>query len=419
MGNSYGAARSMWWYGTSSSSSTFQDDMAIISSSTNGFGYRLDDYGNTSGSASPLSVAGNGTFSVNGVIERMSDLDTFSFSTAGGAVTLSAAVPAPYNNLDARIEVRDAAGNLVASEDSGASYSATVSFTAAPGTYYVTVASHGVSPSATANNYGQSVGQFTLSGTIVPGQPSGPAAPSNLAASAASSTQVNLTWTDNAGDEDGFKIERYDNGVWTQVATVGANVTSWQDAGRAASTTYTYRVRAYNASGDSAFSNTASATTPAAPQVPSAPAAPSGLTGAYKSKPSRRVNLTWVDNANNETGFRVYRSTDGGATWTLLTQLGANATSYSDSAVVSGSSYRYRVLAYNDIGTSAVSNEVTVSIGITSGKGNHGAALGDASDDLTPAYQSGPSDNASQTAWLNALRYWLDRDAELNENVVM
>ena len=60
-----------------------------------------------------------------------------------------------------------------------------------------------------------------------------------------------------------------------------------------------------------------------------------------------------------------------------------------------------------------------MSIGITSGKGNHGAALGDASDDLTPAYQSGPSDNASQTAWLNALRYWLDRDAELNENVVM
>src|SRR5205085_2691189 len=91
-----------------------------------------------------------------------------------------------------------------------------------------------------------------------------PAAPSNLAASAASSSQVNLTWTDNAGNETGFKVERSASGSsFAQVALVGAGVTSYSDTGLAASTQYSYRVRATNGAGDSAYSNTASATTQA------------------------------------------------------------------------------------------------------------------------------------------------------------
>ena len=92
-----------------------------------------------------------------------------------------------------------------------------------------------------------------------------PAAPSNLTATAVSKSQINLAWTDNATDEDGFKIERCKGSSCTnfaQIATVGPNVTTYANTGLTANTAYRYRVRAYNAGGTSAYSNIASATTP-------------------------------------------------------------------------------------------------------------------------------------------------------------
>jgi subtilisin-like proprotein convertase family protein len=95
--------------------------------------------------------------------------------------------------------------------------------------------------------------------------PSLPAAPSALTATAASSSQINLAWTDNANNETGFAIERStDNATFTQIATVGVNVTTYANTGLNAGTTYHYRVHAYNSVGNSAFANTASATTPGA-----------------------------------------------------------------------------------------------------------------------------------------------------------
>jgi Tol biopolymer transport system component len=91
-----------------------------------------------------------------------------------------------------------------------------------------------------------------------------PAAPSSLAATAASTSQINLAWTDNSTNEDGFRIERCTGASCTnfaQIATVGANATSYQNTGLAAGTTYRYRVRAFNAAGNSAYSNIAAATT--------------------------------------------------------------------------------------------------------------------------------------------------------------
>jgi hypothetical protein len=94
--------------------------------------------------------------------------------------------------------------------------------------------------------------------------PALPNAPTNLTATAVSKSQINLSWTDNATNEDGFKIERCKGSTctnYTQIATVGANVTSYSNTGLARRTTYCYRVRAYNASGNSGYSNVASATT--------------------------------------------------------------------------------------------------------------------------------------------------------------
>jgi hypothetical protein len=92
-----------------------------------------------------------------------------------------------------------------------------------------------------------------------------PAAPSNLTATAVSKSQINLAWTDNATNEDGFMIERCKGSSCTnfaQIATVGPNVTTYANTGLSANTAYRYRVRAYNAGGNSAYSNIASATTP-------------------------------------------------------------------------------------------------------------------------------------------------------------
>ena len=73
------------------------------------------------------------------------------------------------------------------------------------------------------------------------------AAPSKLSAAANSATQINLTWADNSDNETGFSVERYDGFGFVVVGTVGANATSWADAGRTASTDYSYRVRATDA----------------------------------------------------------------------------------------------------------------------------------------------------------------------------
>jgi YVTN family beta-propeller protein len=92
-----------------------------------------------------------------------------------------------------------------------------------------------------------------------------PTAPSNLAASAASSSQIDLSWTDNSYDEIGFKIERKtgSGGTYSQIDTVSSDVASYSDTG-SASTTYYYRARAYNSAGDSSYSNEVNATTAAA-----------------------------------------------------------------------------------------------------------------------------------------------------------
>ena len=106
--------------------------------------------------------------------------------------------------------------------------------------------------------------KFSGQGT---GTPPGavPAAPGSLVARAVSRTRITLSWTDNSGNEAGFRIERCTGAGctnFTQIAQVGAGVTSFSNSDLRRRTDYSYRVRAFNAVGDSGYSNTASATTP-------------------------------------------------------------------------------------------------------------------------------------------------------------
>src|SRR5688572_12692157 len=96
----------------------------------------------------------------------------------------------------------------------------------------------------------------TATPTPTPTPTPAPAAPSNLTATPVSTSQINLAWNDNSGNEDGFRIERCTGNNCTnfaQIAEVGANVTTFSNTGLSANTRYRYRVRAFNGGGNSAY----------------------------------------------------------------------------------------------------------------------------------------------------------------------
>lgn len=86
------------------------------------------------------------------------------------------------------------------------------------------------------------------------------------------SQSLTLTWTDNSDNETGFGIERSTDGAtFAEIAQVGTNVETYQDTSISYNTTYWYRVRAYNAAGNSGYTNTASGLSPASGDPPTPP----------------------------------------------------------------------------------------------------------------------------------------------------
>ncbi len=90
-----------------------------------------------------------------------------------------------------------------------------------------------------------------------------PFAPSGLSATSISKTQINLSWKDNSDNETGFMIERKtgDTGSYELIGTTNTNISIYSDKGLTKNTRYYYRVKAYNQTGESSYSNEASATT--------------------------------------------------------------------------------------------------------------------------------------------------------------
>ena len=103
-------------------------------------------------------------------------------------------------------------------------------------------------------------GDATVSNFTVTPVVTAPAAPTGLTAQAVSTSQINLTWIDNASNETGYVVERLNGTTWTPLATLSANATSYNHTGLTASTQYTYRVSAVNTAGSSAWVQTAVAT---------------------------------------------------------------------------------------------------------------------------------------------------------------
>lgn len=166
------------------------------------------------------------------------------------------------NNLDATT------GNVLDSSIGTGPTEQFESDTLAAGTYYIGVAAaDGVSP-------------YTLTVTPVGLPPAPPAAPSGLTASGVSATNIELTWADNSTNETEFLIEqRFEGADFVEIGSVGANATGFTVSNVEALTTTTYRVRARNEGGFSAYSAETSATTPAEP----GPCVPNATTACLNS----------------------------------------------------------------------------------------------------------------------------------------
>ncbi len=187
-----------------------------------------------------------------------------------------------------------------------------------------------------------------------------PATPSNLTA-AMSGASVVLNWQDNSTNESQFQIERCQGTGCTSFAWLdarGANITTLTDSSAAAGQSYSYRVRAWNSDGYSSYSNTATIVTPGGP--PPLPPAPSNLVAAMSGT---NVVLNWQDNGTNESQFYVERCQGAGCTIFVEAGVtGANVTTWTDSYVVVGQSYSYRVRALYSAGYSGYSNMASIVI---------------------------------------------------------
>jgi hypothetical protein len=172
-------------------------------------------------------------------------------------------------------------------------------------------------------------------------------------------TMVDLNWNDNSSNESGFKIQRAPGDESTatsfiDIATVGVGITTYTDSDVDEATTYTYRVYAYNADTQSAFSDKADITVPVL-EID----APLQLTGQPKFQ---RVEIAWEDQSDNENGFIIERAVQNPfpSPFTVMDTALANVTTYVDGNVDDQVTYKYRIKAYNSLRESDYSNEVSV-----------------------------------------------------------
>lgn len=185
--------------------------------------------------------------------------------------------------------------------------------------------------------------------------------PAQLAASATSSTVVELTWTENSQIEVGFEVERKtttggastNSGEFVSIGDAPANATNYRDETAQPSSSYTYRIRALGPlpNSTSAYSNEASVETPTSTQpleAPSALVATPELPGG--------IRLSWKDNSTTEVRFEIERW-EGSAVFSTIDIAASNAQSYLDADVSSGTTYLYRVRAASHDRVSSYSNE--------------------------------------------------------------
>jgi glucose/arabinose dehydrogenase len=163
---------------------------------------------------------------------------------------------------------------------------------------------------------------------------------------------VDLWWNDNSGNEDGFIIERRtNNGSFEVIDSVNTNITFYTDLSVIDTTTYTYRVAAYNSSDVSAYNcNEFTVTT-----LLRTLQAPANLVASATGP--NNVIVNWDDNEFQEEGYKIERKTGVQGSYTVIDSLGANTETYTDQSVEENTLYYYRVFAFLEQIVSEYSNE--------------------------------------------------------------
>ncbi len=279
-------------------------------------------------------------------------------ATADGQTIINLSWTAPTNTGGAaitgyQIEVSNTGTantwtNLVANTQSTTTTYAHTGLSAGVTRHYRVRAINSVGPGAVSST--SSATTDTPNATV-------PDAPSQLTATAAGRTSINLLWTapsDNGGATiTGYQIEVSNAGAWSELATTRA--TTYTHTNLAAGTTQVYRVRAVNSVGNSDASNTVSATTDAL----ATPDAPTELT-ITASGPSTLV-LSWTapldDGGSAITGYRIDTSSDGQSDWTVLV---ASTPSTTYTVTNLPPPVYFRVIALNAIGQGTPSEVVNV-----------------------------------------------------------
>lgn len=163
MGVGYYRTIVQWSKGEYSLANNTQDDLAIMPSY--GAAIAADDHGNSVATAT--SLGGGPSVAALGVVETRSDVDVFRFDTGAGAVSFGVSGTSPQPNVDARLDLLNSAGSVLASNDASG-LNASIAATLAAGTYYLRI--DGVAfgdPVSTGYSDYSSIGEYTLTGTVV------------------------------------------------------------------------------------------------------------------------------------------------------------------------------------------------------------------------------------------------------------
>ncbi len=301
-------------------------------------------------SFSPNAVAPGGTISLSGTITN-NDADlVVTLIKLNFFLSKSNQPPPDYNLFLHYYEMPPPLGPGASKDFSG--IVATVPETISPGNYYLWISidpDSAIRESNEEDNFRVSVS--TLQVTADPPPPTPPEAPTNLQANAISSTQINLTWNDNSDNETRFRIERkIGTGAFTFLLNKAAGSTNHSDTGLTPGTQHTYRVRAENDAGNSAYSNEAPATTPAPPTV---------TTNAATNIGKRTATLNATVNANLASAtakFQYGLTTSYGSEITATPSPVTGSSAVAVSAVVpdlaANTTYHFRVSASNSAGSS-------------------------------------------------------------------
>jgi len=251
-----------WSQGEYYDANQSQDDLSIIEGK---LGIRSDDHGDTSGTASALTVQPDlVTVSAAGVVETTDDPDVFSFSTDAGEISFDAdtykrASSDWGSSLDILLELRDGTGTLVATNNPATDVLASITATVTKGTYYLTVKPTGVSDPISNPPYGYtsygSLGFYSISGTVVNTNSITLESPLGGEAWNHDTTQT-VQWT--SGNSNGMSNVRiFQNG--SNVFTIASNVSNavgnveWVVANSLSSGT-NYSVRVESSTNASIFS---------------------------------------------------------------------------------------------------------------------------------------------------------------------